>query len=61
MKEKTNPSKDEYKNSDISSENMSELKEAQESKKSEPEDKVTKDCRDHCMHCGSHCIYLKKD
>ena len=20
-----------------------------------------KDCRDTCMHCGMHCIYLKKD
>jgi len=20
-----------------------------------------KDCRDNCMHCGSHCIYLKND
>jgi hypothetical protein len=19
----------------------------------------TPDCRDHCMHCGLHCIYLK--
>ena len=21
----------------------------------------SKDCRDHCMHCGMHCIYLNKD
>ena len=20
-----------------------------------------KDCRDNCMHCGAHCIYLKND
>lgn len=25
------------------------------------EAKEAKDCRDHCMHCGLHCIYLKKN
>ena len=22
---------------------------------------TAKDCRENCMHCGYHCIYLKKD
>jgi len=22
-------------------------------------EKEKRDCRDHCMHCGNHCIYLK--
>ena len=34
---------------------------AQEPKQNESEDKNSKDCRDHCMHCGNHCIYLKND
>lgn len=24
------------------------------------ENEKKKDCRDNCMHCGAHCIYLKK-
>jgi hypothetical protein len=23
-----------------------------------PEEKPTVDCRDRCMHCGNHCVYL---
>ena len=24
-------------------------------------EKGKKDCRDNCMHCGAHCIYLKNN
>ena len=61
MKEKINTPKDENKSLDIPSENLAAEKEAQEPNKSEPAAKDTKDCRDNCMHCGNHCIYLNKD
>lgn len=61
MKEKINTPKDENIHLDSKSENLAAEKEAQEPGHSEPEDLDSKDCRDHCMHCGNHCIYLNKD
>jgi len=61
MKEKKNTSKDENKRLDSTSENLAAEKESQKPKENELEDQDSKDCRDHCMHCGSHCIYLKRD
>lgn len=34
---------------------------AQSTAADRPEEKKTKDCRDHCMHCGYHCIYLNEN
>ena len=34
---------------------------AKKPKQNESDDKNSKDCRDHCMHCGNHCIYLNND
>ena len=31
---------------------------AQAADPTKPEKKPTLNCRDHCMHCGKHCIYL---
>jgi hypothetical protein len=44
--EKTNPEK----------KGTAKSRDACENKKEEEK----KDCRDNCMHCGAHCIYLKK-
>jgi len=61
MIEKINISIDENKHLESTSENLAAEKESQEPTESEPEDKDSEDCRDHCMHCGYHCIYLNKD
>ena len=29
--------------------------------KTQTTEEKEKECRDICMHCGMHCIYLKKD
>lgn len=34
---------------------------AQSTAADRPEEKKTKDCRDNCMHCGNHCIYLNQN
>lgn len=34
--------------------------EAQSDEASSSKPRKESDCRDHCMHCGSHCIYLNK-
>ena len=49
------------KSSDCAEKAISEDKVEQTIKRKESEGKSPKDCRDNCMHCGSHCIYLKND
>jgi len=33
--------------------------ESEETKEAAQPEKKKRDCRDHCMHCGMHCIYLQ--
>ncbi len=34
--------------------------EAQSGEERAPQPREESDCRNHCMHCGLHCIYLNK-